>query len=426
MTSNGNRMIYLDNNATTIVPPVVIKETVRWMNKGNPSADYKTAKDCQHLMKQFRDYIASGCNFISYEPGVEYSKEELKKVYHIVFTSGASESNNCMIRSITAAYKFNTGITPHIVTSSVEHKSIIECVNQLASIGAAEVTFVKPDKLGFVNPEKVGKAIKKNTALVTVMHANNETGAINNIRKIGKIAHDHQVPFHTDDVQSFGKYLLDPVKSNVDAFSVSFHKLHGDKGIGLLVVKKQFKEGFHLLPQVCGSQNCGFRGGTENISGIAGSFAATKLSWENRAEKNAKMLALKKEIMKLLQDRIPCQTYREYLEKPNTYPIGIVFLSDSSRLYLPNTLLLSVVKRTKPDMCNGDLKKALEEQGVIVSIGSACNTANTKASHVLDEMGVDMLIRRGTIRVSIGDVNRMEEAQRFVNVFIGVINNMVS
>lgn len=416
-----SKMIYLDNNATTIVPPQVIKEMIRWVNKGNPSAGYKTARECQDLMKEFRSFIAKRCNFISYEEDTKYTKDELKRVYHIIFNSGASESNNCIIRSLTDAYKFHTGIIPHIVTSSIEHKSIIECINQLAGLGHLEATFVKPNKLGFIDPSDVKDAIKKNTALITIMSANNETGAIMNIKKIGQIAHDAQVPFHTDAVQSFGKYLLDPIAAHVDAFSVSFHKLHGNKGTGLLVVKKQFMDGFRLMPQVCGSQNCGFRGGTEDIAGIAGAYEATKISWTDRTAKNKLMLDIKKRIMDLLSKRIPCQTYKEYLEAPLSYPIQVVFLSTAEKVYLPNTLLLSVVKRTKPDMCNINLKKLLESKGVIVSIGSACNTSSSKASHVVTEMNVDQYIRKGAIRVSIGDENRIDEADRFVNIFIAAL-----
>lgn len=417
-------MIYFDNNATTIVPPDVIREMVKWINKGNPSASYRTAVECRTLMKEFRAYIATKCNFISYEEDDKYSAADLPKVYQIVFTSGASESNNTILRSLADAYKFNTSLTPHVIISSIEHKSIIECANQLAGIGRIEVSYVKPDKLGFIQPEDVEKHIKSNTALICVMHANNETGAINNIKRIGMIAHAHQVPFFTDVVQSFGKYCLDPLGMNIDAFSVSFHKLHGPQGVGLLVIKRQFLEGFHLMPQVCGSQNCGFRGGTENIPGIAASFLGTKLTWVDRRAKNDRMKEIKNRIMHELETRIPCQTYADYLVAPLAHPMQIVFMSTSDKVYLPNTLMLAVVAKSI-NICNVKIKKALESAGILVSIGSACNTSSSKASHVLSEMGVDTNIKKGTLRISIAEENTLNEADVFVEKFIQILKTMV-
>lgn len=414
-------MIYLDNNATTIVPPEVIKQTVLWINRGNPSASYKSAVECRELMKEFRNFIATSCNFISYECDTKYTTEELKRCYHIIFNSGASESNNAIVRQVTTAYKFHTKKTPHVIVSSIEHKSLIECVNQLVGLGLIEATFVKPNALGFIEPERVQEAIKSNTALISIMSANNETGAIMNIKAIGKIAHDARIPFHTDAVQTFGKYLIDPLASNVDAFSVSFHKLHGCKGTGLLVIKKQFIDGYHLLPEICGTQNSGFRGGTENISGIAGSYTATKLTWTDRTAKNKRLAEIKKRMITLLSEAMHCQTYREYLEKPLNVPMQIVFISTSEKVYLPNTLMLSVVKRTAPDMCNVELKKKLEAAGIIISIGSACNTSSSKASHVLTEMNVDTLIRKGAVRITIGDENPIDDADKFVGKFLEVL-----
>lgn len=418
-------MIYFDNNATTIVPKEVITETVKYINMGNPSASYKTAVECRALMKEFREFIATRCNFIAYEEKEKYDAESLRKCYHIIFNSGASESNNAIVRSVTTAYKFHTGRTPHVVTSSIEHKSLIECVNQLVGLRLIDATFVKPNRLGFVEPEDVRLAIKPNTCLVTIMHANNETGAINNIRAIGAIAHEAHVPFHTDCAQTFGKMLLDPVACSVDAFSVSFHKLGGCKGSGLLVIKKQLIDGYHLLPEICGTQNCGFRGGTENISGIAGSYMATKLAWTQRDAKNKMLLRIKKRIMELMSQSITCQTLREYLEKPAAVPIQVVFLSTAEKVYLPNTLMLSVVKRTLPDMCNVELKRALEANSIIVSIGSACNTQSSKASHVLYELGADPYIRKGALRISLGDDNTEDQADKFVATFLQVLKQQL-
>jgi cysteine desulfurase len=407
-------MIYLDNAATTIMPPDVIATLNKWINKGNPSASYKSAEECRKLMKEFREYIAAKCNIISWEEDDCKNSEPSPAHYNIIFTSGASESNNMIIRSVTRSYKFHMKKIPHIITSAVEHKSVIDCVKQLEHLGDIELSIVKPNKLGFIEPNEVASCIKSNTALITIMSANNETGAIMNIKKIGELAHKHRVPFHTDAVQSFGKFVLDPISFNIDAFSVSFHKMHGPPGVGLLVIKQAFIKGFYLVPEICGSQNCGLRGGTENISGIAASYAGLSHTWSSRVTKNDKLVELKRRIIERLTQKITCQTYREYLEHPMAQTIGIVFISTAERTYLPGTLLLAIIKRDDPPMCNGKIKKALEKHGIIVSIGSACNTANKSASHVLTEMNVDEYVRRGALRITLDDINTTQEIDKFV------------
>jgi cysteine desulfurase len=418
-------MIYLDNAATTIVPENVLKQMIIWTNKGNPSASYKTAKESSVLMQEFRAYIANACGFISYEQDATLSTTQMKKCYQIIFTSGASESNNTIIKSVASAYKFHAEATPHIITSSIEHKSLLECVQQLVGMKLIELTLVKPDTSGVIDPKDIEVAIRENTCLISIMSANNETGAINNIKKIGEIAHSKHVPFHTDCSQSFSKDPLNPIACNVDAFSVSFHKMHAPKGIGILVIKRQFVTGFKLAPLICGSQNCGFRGGTENMSGIAASMTALQMVWTDRESKNSHLLSMKKKIISALAGLVPCQTYTEYLDKPMSSAIQLVFISDASKQFLVNTIMLAVVKRTGDEFCNTMFKKALEDAGVIVSIGAACNTSSSKASYVLNEMNVDKYIRRGAIRISLSDMNTMEEIDRFIQIFVKVLKQLV-
>lgn len=417
-------MIYLDNNATTIMPPRVVQKVVEWMNKGNPSADYRTAKECAKMMRNFREFIANHCGFISYEEDAKYTQGEMKRVYQITITSCASESNNTIVRSVVEAYGYHTGIIPHVITSATEHKSLLDCVKHLAIMRKIELTFIQPNKLGFIEPEKIASAIRPNTCLISIMSANNEIGTINNIKKIGQIAHQNKIPLHTDCVQTFGKFGINPVQDNVDAFSVSFHKLHGPPGIGILVIKKQLIEGYHMLPEICGSQNCGFRGGTENIPGIAGAFEGTKYTWENRQGKNTRMLTLKKTIIKELSEKSPCQTYMEYLMSPMRVPVFVVFLSPGTKDYLPNTLLLSVIKLNAPYVCNISIKKRLEKMGIIVSIGSACNTSSAKASHVLTAIGADALIKKGALRITLGDETLAYECSRFIECMLTILEEI--
>jgi cysteine desulfurase len=415
-------MIYLDANATTIMPPEVIKQMIAWTNKGNPSSDYKTAKLCQQMMIDFRDYIAANCNFVSFEP----DRPVTKNVYQIIFNSCASESNNTIIRSATTSYKFNMKTIPHVITSSIEHKSLLLCVEQLQKLGSIELTLVAPDQLGFVRPEDVEAAIKHNTCIISIMHANNELGTINNIAEIGKVAHKYKIPFHTDAVQTFGKYLLDLIKSSVDAFSVSFHKLHGPPGVGALIIKRQYIDNFHLLPEICGTQNCSIRGGTENVPGIAASFEGTRITWTNRANKNKHLLKIKTDIIKAIGDKIPMQTYYEYCTKPRPENLFVVIISPAGPRYMLNTIFLSIVKRTEPAMCNIQIKKMLEKKGIIVSIGSACNTSSDKASHVLHAIGADSFIRKGALRISADDNITAEQADKFVTCFVESIKEFVA
>lgn len=436
--NSHEKMIYLDSNATTIMPAEVLKAMLEWSNRGNPSAGYASARESRKMMVEFREHIAEICGIsqcCEEERDVSESKvNALRKrqtdpsQYKIIFTSGASEANCTVIRGVVDAYINATGALPHIVVSAIEHKSIIEQVKWLVDHERAEVTWVQPVISGHILPKDIGAAIQPNTALVCVMHANNETGAINDIAEIGRIAHSKNVPFHCDTVQAFGKYPINPVKSNVDSFCISFHKLHGPPGVGALVIKQQFLQGYKIPPMIFGTQNDGVRGGTENLPGLGAASKAFEITMTGRPGKNAQMTKVKSYIMDELSKRIPTKTYVEYVkeaqQKGAKNEVEIVYLSGNNKYYLPNTILLSVVKRggsrTKT-VCNTRMKEALEKRGIIVSIGSACNTASPKASHVLYAMGADDLIRQGALRISVGDLSTVDDAKKFVMEFMQVI-----
>lgn len=436
---SGNlSMIYLDNNATTIIPPVVKKAMLEWCNRGNASSSYASAREARAMMTEFREYIGMLCGVTPCCPeNRDVDKKTLAGLtkrrqnpseYKIIFTSGASEANCTILQGIVDAYTEAISQIPHIVMSAVEHKSLIAQANSYEERGKATVTYVQPTPSGHIRPEDVAKAIQPNTCIVCVMHANNETGAINDIRRIGAIAHKANVPYHCDTVQSFNKFPINPVRDNVDSFCVSFHKLHGPPGIGVLVIKQQLLAGYKISPVIFGSQNEELRGGTENLPGIGAAFIATKISMENRAQKNTQMAKIKKYIMTEIASRVPTRQYTQYIKdtpagkKPE---VEVIFLSGSTEFYLPNTILLSVVKRSKPPICNGQMKKDLEEKGIVVSVGSACNTANSKASHVLYAMGADEFIRKGALRISISDDTTLDEAKKFVKEFLLVVKSQM-
>lgn len=405
-------MIYFDNNATTMMTADVKKSMLEWCNRGNPSSGYASAVAARKMMADFRTYIGKIC-------GVGSTK------YAVIFTSGATESNCTILSSITAAYRETTGRIPHVVMSAIEHKSLMDQMDSYSTRGIATATYVKPTTSGHILPTDVAKSLQPNTCLVCVMHANNETGAINDIAKIGSIAHQANVPFHCDTVQTFGKVPINISRANVDSFSISFHKIHGPPGAGALIIRQQLITGYKLQPLLFGSQNGGMRGGTENLPGIGASFTAVKYTMENFPSKIFQMKKVKKYIIDEIARRAPTRQYTQYIaDNSSTQPsLEIVLLSGVTEYYLPNTILLSVVKRGKKKICNGELKKDLESKGIIVSVGSACNTANEKASHVLFAMGADELIRKGALRISICDDSTLEDAKKFVREFLMIVKN---
>lgn len=432
--------IYFDNNGTTMMSPTAIQAMTMWCNKGNPSASYKSAEAARTMMTTFREYVGKICalNPCCVEPRDQKTKPSQiqPNQYEIFFTSGASESNCTIITSTAMAYLRHRDAVPHFVLSSFEHKSVVECINTLVDDGYATATFVKPVQ-GRIRAADIEAAFEPNTCMVCVMHANNETGVINPIDEIGKRAHASNILFFTDAVQTFGKFPLQPTP-HVDAFSVSFHKFGGPPGVGLLVIKKAFFDGYDLKPIIFGSQNFGFRGGTENLPGIGSSFAALKIAMTDRVKKNAQMQSIKKYIVDQIKSHAPSRDFDEYVAvmakksalaaAGKTDPslrlpeIEVVFISGTDTAkYLPNTIMLSVVKRTQPPMCNVKFKADLEAKNIIVSVGSACNTASEKASHVLYEIGADELIRKGALRISLGDASTLKEAERFVSIFLSML-----
>ena len=265
--------------------------------------------------------------------------------------------------------------------------------------------------------------IKNNTALISIMHANNELGTINDVKRIGQIAHSRNIPFHTDAVQTFGKYKPNMKKNNIDALSMSFHKLYGPMGVGMIIINNEFIQGYGLCSIISGSQQYSLRGGTENVPGIAGSLAALIDNFKNRKKKNQKLLTLKKHICDTLGGSIPFGEYKTYFSKP---PKRNEFVILGAKKSLPNTLLLSFAKNIGPPFCNSKLKKFLNQNNIIVSIGSACSTRSTKASHVLEAIKAPAVIKRGVIRISLSDKSTKKEINTFCKYLIRGISSQCS
>lgn len=411
-------VIYLDNNGTTKLCKEAKNAMVMWLeSRANPSSDSIIAKKSKELMECARKYILKHCS-------VNASK------YTIIFTSGASESNCFILRSVVDSYKQHTGKKPHIITSATEHESIIQCCNSLRDSGRANITYIEPNAYGCISPALVKKAITSQTALISVMAANNELGCINDIRAIGEIAHDKKIPFHTDAVQLFGKYKIPLIKNRVDALSMSFHKLYGPMGLGMLIISNALIDGYNLKGQISGTQQNKLRGGTENVPAVAGAVAAIKSTFANRSEKNKKMCLQKKHIIYELEKALPQGTYKSYFSKKKPKRNEFLVLGpESNSSYknpnvLPNTLLLCFVKNVsfskegyKP-FCNVDLKKCLNRRNIVISVGSACATSSKKASHVLYSIKAPEIVRQGVIRVSLSDNTTKKEIDTFVKELI--------
>ena len=414
----NTQVIYLDNNGTTKLCKQSHKVMDIWLDsRSNPSANSVIAKRAKEMIECVKKHILKHC--------------DVTKGYSVIFTSGASESNSFILRSVAEAFKKEKNRIPHIITSSTEHKSIIKCCNELRRLGTANITYIEPNAYGCIDPTLVKKSITKDTALISIIAANNELGCINNIKSLGDIAHSKNIPFHTDAVQLFGKYKL-PIKGYVDALSMSFHKLYGPMGLGILLLNDELVNGYGLAGQISGPQQGSLRGGTENVPSIAAALACMKSTFKNRNEKNKKMFTLKKRIIDNIKKEIPLGEYKSYF---SNMPIQNEFIvlgprSNNSVTHpnvLPNTLLLSFAKNTnfgKPNyvhFCNVKLKEGLDKKNIIISIGSACSTDSKKASHVMYAIKAPAVIKNGVIRVSLSDNTTLKEINTFSKELLNLV-----
>lgn len=405
--------VYLDHAATTYLDSESKRKLEVCLQLGNASSFY--AKEAKILMQHFRTMI---CKYL----GVTLWDGDGKNLsgYAVIFTSGATEANCTILRMIVDGYKRldPKGETrPHIIISAVEHSAFLRTATHLAECGYVDVAMVSPDKYGFISKESVSAAIRDNTILVCVMHANNETGGINDIAGIAKVCHDKGIPLHSDCVQSFGRMTL-PAQ-DLDSLSVSFHKFGGLQGSGALIVSVKFLSGYELSGMIDGSQNYGLRGGTENLPGLFTGYFALEHTLREKDNYRKHITMLRKHLLERLRKALPCRFLSElYSDETHKKPIELIILQDSGRnaLYLPNILLISVVKwsESPPIVCNVDMRKELYNKGYTVSIGSACSTGNPHASHILTEMGASREIKRGTLRISLGVKNTTEELDGFV------------
>lgn len=388
-----SREVYLDNNGTTKPYKVVIEETKKAQLYGNASGKYATqAKD---VLNSFRLKVkdVTGLNN-----------------HYVVITSGASESNNMIIRSMVDKYWLEHRSLPHILSSSVEHKTTLACLDELKHLGRCDYDLLDVDEYG-----RCTKDIKfrPNTCLLTVMHVNNETGCINDIGYFAIEAHKRGVHFHSDLAQSFGKIItvgeLPPNLPNT-SYSISMHKLHcGNVGCLIIDDKVLNADGIPLTT-ISGAQNNGLRGGTENIPQIAGALAG--LEQHDFVIDKTLIQDLRKYLMEYIGPSI------NMYDIPTTR--SVVFLSPSESV---STLLFSLANTYR--YCNVKMREKLQDAGYIVSIGSTCNTDTKGASHVIIACGVPMRLRSGVLRVSVCNMTKRDDLEKFARKLSDICDKCV-
>lgn len=389
--------IYLDNNGTTKIDERA-KIALGIDINGNASSK---GSEGQYARYAYNRCISTISRYFGFTEDHE-----------IIFTSGASESNcSIIISSVLTAYKPER--IPILVISSYEHKATIKCCEQLESRGFCQVINIIPNKKGIVEPgmienllDRLSKSEKLNrVVLVSIMHINNEIGSKNDIDKIALVCKKYGVIFHSDCVQSI-KYAHRDNFKNLDAFSISFHKFGGPKGVGLLVLNKNtIKEYFSIIS---GSQQHGYRGGTENINMMLAGTVALEVMRDKREIKNGGIEDIRKAMLAIMKTQFSCYYFHQLSEAKNISadkPYIIIFgpSEDDYHNRAPSTIYFSVM--SVPEIDNGKILEELNKKKITIGTGSACNTALSDHSHSLASINVPPCMAKCVFRISIGDEN---------------------
>ena len=364
------REIYLDNSATTRVFPEVAELMTRIYTEeyGNPSSLHHKGVEAERELTKAKQTLAG---ILKCEPGQLY------------FTSCGTESDNLAILGAAAAHGRRG---KHIITTPFEHPAVSECMKYLESQGY-EITTLKVDGKGMINPEDVAEAVREDTILVSVMHTNNEIGSVQQVGEIGRLIKEknRNTLFHVDAVQGFGKAVLHPSRMHIDLLAASGHKIHAPKGIGLLYVGK----GVRIRSTIYGGgQQGGMRSGTENVAGIAGMALAADMLYRDLEEERAKLFRMKKSFAEKIASLPDVQ-----LNGPQDEVSGA-----------PNVISLSV-KNVRAEV----LLHALEDRGIYVSSGSACSSNRPHTSSTLTAIGLPKEYLDSTIRISTSVMNTEED-----------------
>ena len=377
-----NRIIYLDNAATTKMHEEVLKEMIPYFveNYGNASSIYSVGRDSKAVLDEKRAVIAS----------ILGAKDN-----EIFFTGGGSESDNWAIKGVAFA---NRKKGNHIITTKIEHHAVLHTCQYLEKQGF-EVTYLPVDENGFIKLQDLENAIKPNTILISVMFANNEIGTIEPIKEIGEIAKKHNIYFHTDAVQAVGHVPINVNDLGVDLLSFSGHKFCGPKGVGCLYIRKGVKIDSLIHG---GAQERGKRASTENIAGIVGMAKALEISTNDMKKETNRILELRERLINGIFEKIPHVRLNGDREKrlPSNVNFSIKYIEGESLLLM------------------------LDMMGICASSGSACTSGSLDPSHVLLAIGLPHEIAHGSLRLSIGRDTTKEDIDKVLEVLPGIVDRL--
>ncbi len=376
--------VYADNAATTRIAPQVLDAMLPYLKEeyGNPSTLYKLGREAKIAIEKAREQVAQVIG---------------AKAEEIFFTGSGTEADNMALKGVL--YGPAGKGKKHLITTKIEHHAVLHTAMALEKEGF-QVTFLSVDKNGRVDLEELKQAITPDTALVSIMAANNEVGTIQPIEEIGKICREKGVLFHTDGVQAFGHMPLDVNKMNIDLLSLSAHKINGPKGSGALYIRR----GLGLRPVIeGGGQERNRRSGTENVAGIVGLGQAAQLAMETMEEESARLKALSQKLID-----------------------GV--------LQIPETILTGDPENRLPGACSfaisaiegESLVLYLDMEGICTSTGSACSTGSLDPSHVLMAIGLSHEVSHGSLRVSLGRFNTEEEVDYIIETLPKVVEKLRS
>ncbi|MGD8736916.1 MAG: cysteine desulfurase NifS [Anaerolineae bacterium] len=385
MSQEAQSVIYMDHAATTAVDPRVVEAMLPyWTDKyGNASSVYRLGREAAHALEEARETVADVLNCT---PG------------EVIFTSCGTESDNLALRGVAFNRRHRAGKN-HIITSAIEHHAIGHTVEQMEKHFGFDVTYAPVDRYGLVHPADVEKAIRPETAIISIMYANNEVGTIEPIAEIGALARARKIPFHTDAVQGGGSLSLNVKDLNVDLLSLSAHKFYGPKGIGVLYARR----GVPLLPmQTGGGHERRRRAGTENVAYAVGLATALRLAHDEMDDVNRRVAALRDRLISGILEGIPDSE-----------------LSGHPALRLPNSAsFLFKYVEGESILLNLDLK------GVAASSGSACTSGSLEPSHVLIAMGYSHETAHGSLRLTLGKENTEEDVDYVLDILPEIIQKL--
>jgi len=375
------KKIYMDYAATTPVDPRVFEAMKPYFtdNFGNTMSLYKLGREAKRALEESREKVASLMK---------------AKTNNVIFTGSATESNNLALKGFVFA---NRKKGKHIITSSIEHHCILDAAHWLEKQGF-EVTFLPVDKYGLIDLKKLENTIRKDTILVSIMHANNEVGTIEPIAEIGKICRNNDICFHTDAAQSFGKIPIDVNKMNIDMMTVNAHKMYGPKGVGVLFIR----DGVKLEPILHGGgHEFGLRSSTVNVAGIVGFGAAVDIA---KKEMNSEAKRLTKLRDKLIE--------------------GLLRIEDSHLNGHPTKRLPNNTNFWFAFIEGESLVLHLDMKGISGSTGSACSSESLEPSHVLTAIGLRPEQAHGSLRLTLGKYNKNEDIDYVLEVLPEIVENL--